>query len=91
MILHGYVRGAAGRNQGDNAAHGEESFFCFDIPKSSSGASLERNHTYDIENITITMPGGTSDSPANRPKFGKVSATVTVGEWGGHTTLTYEL
>ena len=91
LILHGYVRGAAGRNQGDNAAHGEESFFCFDIPKSSSGASLERNHTYDIENITITMPGGTSDSPANRPKFGKVSATVTVGEWGGHTTLTYEL
>ena len=25
------------------------------------------------------------------PKYGKVQATVTVGQWGGHTTLTYEL
>ena len=37
------------------------------------------------------MPGGTSDIPAHRPKYGKVNATITVGEWGGHTTLTYEL
>jgi hypothetical protein len=91
IILHGYVRGTAGRNQGDNAAHGEESYYCFDIPKSSNGATLERNHTYDIENITITMPGGATDAPGDRPKFGKISATVTVGQWGGHTTLTYEL
>ncbi|MBO4624380.1 MAG: hypothetical protein J5646_02655 [Bacteroidales bacterium] len=91
IILHGYVRGSAGRNAGDNAAHGEESYYCFDIPKSSAGATLERNHTYDIENITITMPGGASDAPGDRPKFGKLSATVTVGQWGGHTTLTYEL
>jgi hypothetical protein len=91
LILHGYIRGAAGRNQGDNAAHGEESYYCFDIPKSSNGATLERNHTYDIENITITMPGGATDAPRDRPKFGKISATITVGQWGDHTTLTYEL
>ncbi len=91
IILHGYVRGAAGRNLGDNAAHGEESYYCFDIPKSSNGATLERNHTYDIENITITMPGGATDAPGDRPKFGKITATITVGQWGGHTTLTYEL
>ena len=91
VILHGYIRGEAGRNLGDNAAHSEESYYCFDIPKSSNGATLESNHTYDIADITITMPGGPSDAPADRPMFGKVSATVTVSEWGGHTTLTYEL
>lgn len=91
LILHGYIRGAAGRNLGDNVAHAEESYYCFDIPKSSTGITVERNHTYDIENISISMPGGTSDLPAHRPKYGKVNATITVGEWGGHTTLTYEL
>lgn len=91
LVLHGYIRGAARRNTGDNAAHADESYYCFDIPKSSNGATLERNHTYNIESITITMPGGTSDAPGNRPKFGKVNATVTVGAWGGSTTLTYEL
>lgn len=91
IILHGYIRGAAGRNAGDNLAHAEESYYCFDIPKSSTGVTLERNHTYDIENITITMPGGASDAPGSRPKIGKVNATVTVGDWGGHTTLTYDL
>jgi hypothetical protein len=91
VILHGYIRGSAGRNLGDNLNHAEESYYCFDIPKSSNGATLERNHTYDIENITITMPGGTSDAPGDRPKFGKVTATITVGQWGGQTTLTYEL
>ena len=91
MILHGYIRGTAGRNAGDNIAHAEESYYCFDIPKSNTGATLERNHTYDIENVTITMPGGPSDSPEDRPKYGKVNATVTVGEWGGHTILNYEL
>ncbi len=92
LVLHGYIRGAAGRNLGDNMAHGEESYYCFDIPKTNdSSITLERNHSYDIENITITMPGGESDSPADRPKFGKVSATITVTDWGEHTQLTYEL
>ena len=91
LILHGYIRGEAGRNLGDNAAHAEESYYCFDIPKSSTGATLERNHTYDIKDITISMPGGASDAPDDRPKFGKMTATVTVSEWGGHTTLSYEL
>ena len=91
LILHGYIRGAAGRGSGDDAAHAEESYYCFDIPKSSEVASIEGNHTYDIETITITMAGGISDQPDKRPKFGKVSANVTVGQWGGHTTLTYEL
>jgi hypothetical protein len=91
LILHGYIRGAAGRKAGDDAAHAEESYYCFDIPKSSDVATIERNHTYDIENVTITMAGGISDQPDKRPKFGKVTATVTVGTWGGHTTLTYEL
>lgn len=91
LILHGYIRGAAGRHLGDDAAHAEESYYCFDIPKSSTGATLERNHTYDIEDITITLPGGASDAPGDRPKFGKISATVTVSQWGGHTTLSYDL
>ena len=91
VILHGFIRGEKGRNLGDNEAHSEESYYCFDIPKSSDGATLERNHTYDIADITITMPGGPSDAPGDRPKFGKIEATVTVSEWGGHTTLTYEL
>jgi hypothetical protein len=91
LILHAYIRGAAGRGSGDNAAHAEESYYCFDIPKSTDVASIESNHTYDIESITITMAGGISDQPDKRPKYGKVSATVSVGKWGGHTTLTYEL
>lgn len=91
VILHGFIRGEKGRNLGDNEAHSEESYYCFDIPKSSDGATLERNHTYDIADITITMPGGPSDAPGDRPKFGKIEATVTVSEWGGNTTLTYEL
>ena len=91
MIVHGYIRGQAGRNLGDNLAHAEESYYCLDIPKSSTGATLERNHTYDIEEITITLPGGPSDQPGDRPQFGKVTANVTVSQWGGHTTLTYEL
>ena len=91
LILHAYIRGAAGRGTGDNAAHAEESYYCFDIPKSADVASIERNHTYNIESITITMAGGSSDQPDKRPKYGKVQATVTVGQWGGHTTLTYEL
>lgn len=91
IILHGYIRGQAGRNQGDNLAHAEESYYCFDIPKSATGATLERNHTYDIEEITITTAGGPSDQPGDRPQFGKVTASVTVSDWGGHTTLTYEL
>ncbi len=91
LILHGYIRGAAGRGAGDDIAHAEESYYCFDIPKSADVASIEGNHTYDIESITITMAGGTSDQPDKRPKFGKVSASVAVGIWGGHTTLTYEL
>ncbi len=91
MIVHGYIRGNAGRNQGDNLAHAEESYYCLDIPKSSTGATLERNHTYDITEITITLPGGASDQPGDRPQFGKITANVTVSDWGGHTTLTYEL
>ena len=91
IILHGFIRGEKGRNLGDNAAHAEESYYCFDIPKSSTGATLESNHTYDIADITITMPGGPSDAPGDRPKFGKIETTVTVSEWGGQTTLTYEL
>ena len=91
LILHGYIRGEAGRGLGDNAAHAEESYYCFDIPKSSTGATLERNHIYDIKDITISMPGGKSDAPDDRPKFGKMAATVTVSEWGGQTTLSYEL
>lgn len=91
LILHGYIRGAAGRNTGDNLKHEEDSYYCFDIPKSADGKTLQRNHTYDIENITITMPGGKSDAPTDRPKYGKVSATITVNDWGQHTTLNYEL
>ena len=91
LILHAYIRGAAGRGAGDNATHAEESYYCFDIPKSADVASIESNHTYDIESIIITMAGGSSDQPDKRPKYGKVQATVTVGQWGGHTTLTYEL
>ena len=91
LILHAYIRGAAGRGSGDNLAHSEESYYCFDIPKSANVTSIEGNHTYDIESITITMAGGASDQPDQRPKYGKVSASVTVGQWGGHTTLTYEL
>lgn len=91
LILHGYIRGAAGRGSGDNIAHAEESYYCFDIPKSSEVNAIESNHTYDIETITITMAGGISDQPDKRPKYGKVTANVTVGQWGGHTTLTYEL
>ena len=91
VILHGFIRGEKGRNLGDNEAHSEESYYCFDIPKTSDGTTLERNHTYDIADITITMPGGLSDAPDDRPKFGKIEATVTVSEWGDHTTLTYEL
>ena len=91
MILHGHIRGQAGRNLGDNLAHDEVSYYCLDIPKSSTGATLERNHTYDINEITITMPGGPTDRPGDRPQFGKVTAQVTVSQWGGHTTLTYEL
>ena len=91
MILHGHIRGQAGRNLGDDLAHDEESYYCLDIPKSSTGATLERNHTYDINEITITMPGGPTDRPGDRPQFGKVTAQVTVSQWGGHTTLTYEL
>lgn len=91
MIVHGYIRGEAGRKLGDNLAHAEESYYCLDIPKSSTGATLERNHTYDITEITITLPGGASDQPGDRPQFGKITANVTVSDWGGHTTLTYEL
>ena len=91
VILHGYIRGEAGRKLGDNIKHAEESYYCFDIPKTSSDATLERNHTYDIQDITITMAGGPSDAPADRPKFGKAKATVTVSDWSGNTTLKYEL
>ena len=82
LILHGYIRGEG---------HAEESYYCFDIPKSAEGATIEGNHTYDIESIKITMAGGSSDQPDKRPKFGKVTASVSVGQWGGHTTLSYEL
>ena len=91
VILHGYIRGEAGRKQGDNLKHAEESYYCFDIPKSSTGASLQRNHTYDIQDVTITMAGGPSDAPGDRPQYGKIKATVTVSEWDGHTVLKYEL
>ncbi len=92
LILHGYIRGAAGRGLGDNIAHAEESYYCLDIPKTNdASATLQRNYSYDIENITITMPGGPSDAPADRPKFGKLSATITVTDWGEHIQLTYEL
>ena len=91
IILHGYIRGEAGRKLGDNIKHAEESYYCFDIPKTSTNATLERNHSYDIQDITITMAGGPSDAPEDRPKFGKVKATITVSDWIEHTELKYEL
>lgn len=91
IILHGYIRGEAGRKLGDNIKHAEESYYCFDIPKTSTNATLERNHSYDIQDITITMAGGPSDAPEDRPKFGKVKATITVSDWIKHTELKYEL
>ena len=85
LILHMYI----GATKDGRAAR--DSYYSFNIPVFGSGKTIERNHIYNISKITITNEGSPVPPPFPDMEYGKVNATVTVGEWGATETLTYEL
>ena len=85
LILHVYIGATA------DGRDGRDSYYSFNIPVYGSGKTLEGNHIYDISKITITSEGSPVPPPFADMEYGKVSASITIGEWGGTETLLYEL
>ena len=85
LVLHVYI----GTAPGGRAAH--DSYYSFNVPVFGSGKCIERNHIYDISRITITGDGSPIPPPFPDREYGKVNATITISEWGGTETITYEI
>lgn len=83
LILHTYISGST--------IEGHDSYYSLNIPVFGSGKTIERNHIYDISKITITNEGSPNPPPFPDMEFGKASASVTVGTWGGTETISYDL
>lgn len=85
LILHTYIGATA------DGREGRDSYYSFNIPVYGSGKTIEGNHIYDISKITLTSEGSPVPPPFPDMEYGKVNASITIGEWGGTETLLYEL
>lgn len=85
LILHTYIGATV------DGRDGRDSYYSFNIPVYGSGKTLEGNHIYDISKITITSEGSPVPPPFADMEYGKLNASITIGEWGGTETLLYEL
>lgn len=85
LILHMYIGATA------DGREGRDSYYSFNVPVYGSGKTLEGNHIYDISKITFTSEGCPAPPPFPDMEYGKVNASITIGEWGGTETLLYEL
>lgn len=86
LVLHAVI------NDGSNDI---DTYYVFPIPPSNipaaSAGKILTNHTYDINNITITMPGKDNDDNDSLTETGKAEVTITVSDWTDEYTLTYEI
>lgn len=89
LVIHAVIGGA------------EDSYYAFSIAdpanivggqdkQNGNFSSIVGNRRYVIDNIKITMKGKPNDNNDMLPATGRVSATVSVQDWGGQTLLTYE-
>ena len=85
LILHMYIGATA------DGREGRDSYYSFNVPVYGSGKTLEGNHIYDISKITLTAEGSPVPPPFPDMEYGKVNASISIGEWGGTETLLYEL
>lgn len=85
LILHMYLGATA------DGREGRDCYYSFNVPVYGSGKTIEGNHIYDISKITITSEGSPVPPPFPDMEYGKVSASIVIGEWGGTETLLYEL
>ena len=85
LILHMYIGATA------DGREGRDSYYSFNVPVYGSGKTLEGNHIYDISKITLTAEGSLVPPPFPDMEYGKVNASISIGEWGGTETLLYEL
>ena len=81
LILHTYI---------EKDSRKFDSYYSFNIPVYGSGLTIESNHVYAISKITITNAGSTVPPPFPDMEYGKVNASIEVGEWGTPKTLSYE-
>lgn len=73
----------------------KDTYYVFPIPPASvnteSPTQILSNHTYDINNITVTMFGKDHDNDDALSETGKIQVSVTISNWTNEYSFTYEI